>query len=388
MRIVHVVRQYAPSVGGLEAVVQRLATEQRSRLGHDVNVVTLDRLFADPHTRLPARETIDGIAVRRLAWVGSSRYPLCPQAMAHLAGADLVHVHAIDFFFDWLSATRFVHRRPMIASTHGGFFHTAFASTLKKVWFDTITRVSSLGYRRIVATSDNDGAVFARVAGPRVVVIENGAEVDRFRDAASATVVPTLLYFGRWSTNKGLLDLLALMAELRRRDPAWRLIVAGRAFDLTRDMLQGRIDALGLTSAVELHEGPSDDALRALMTRASYFACLSRHEGFGIAAIEAMSAGLVPILSDIPPFAKLARESSCGILLPSSPVADGGIDLKPAAAAVERLHRAVADAPVAARHAMIRFTARYDWSAVVDRYDAVYRAVLETGGALPRPLPH
>ncbi len=253
MRIVHVVRQYAPSVGGLEAVVQRLATEQRSRLGHDVTVVTLDRLFADPHTRLPARETIDGIEVRRLAWAGSSRYPLCPQVVAHLDGADLVHVHAIDFFFDWLSLTRFVHRKPMIASTHGGFFHTAFASTLKKLWFDTITRFSSLGYRRIVATSDNDGAVFARVAGSRVVVVENGAEVARFRDAASASVVPTLLYFGRWSTNKGLLELLALMAELHRRDPAWRLIVAGRAFDLTRATLQAQIDALDLTGAVELH---------------------------------------------------------------------------------------------------------------------------------------
>lgn len=388
MRIVHVVRQYAPSVGGLEAVVQRLATEQRSRLGHDVTVVTLDRLFADPHTRLPARETIDGIEVHRLAWAGSSRYPLCPQVVAHLDGADLVHVHAIDFFFDWLSLTRFVHRKPMIASTHGGFFHTAFASTLKKLWFDTITRFSSLGYRRIVATSDNDGAVFARVAGSRVVVVENGAEVARFRDAASASVVPTLLYFGRWSTNKGLLELLALMAELHRRDPAWRLIVAGRAFDLTRATLQAQIDALDLTGAVELHEGPSDDALRELMTRASYFACLSRHEGFGIAAIEAMSAGLVPILSDIPPFAKLVRESSCGIVLPAASVAAGGIDLQPAAAAVERLHRTVAVAPVTARQAMIRFTARYDWSAVVDRYDAVYWAVLETGGAVPRPLPH
>lgn len=388
MRIVHVVRQYAPSVGGLEAVVQRLATEQRSRLGHDVTVVTLDRLFADPGTRLPARETIDGIEVRRLPWTGSSRYPLCPQVVAHLDGADLVHVHAIDFFFDWLSLTRFVHRKPMIGSTHGGFFHTAFASTLKKLWFATITRISSLGYRRIVATSENDGAVFARVAGSRVVVIENGAEVDRFRDAASPTVVPTLLYFGRWSTNKGLLELLALAAELHRRDPAWHLIIAGRAFDLTRDTLQQQIDALGLTSAVELHEAPSNDALQALMARASYFACLSRHEGFGIAAIEAMSAGLVPILSDIPPFAKLVRESSRGVLVPSLSGANGTPDPGPAVAAVEELHRTTTAASVAARQAMIRFTARYDWSAVVDRYDAVYRTVLDTGDGVPHPLPH
>src|SRR3546814_6195031 len=43
--------------------------------------------------------------------------------------------------------------------------------------------------------------------------------------------------------------------------------------------------------------------------------CQSRHEGFGIAPIEAMSAGLTPILSDIPPFRNLIEKSNLGILL-------------------------------------------------------------------------
>lgn len=381
MHVIHVVRQYAPSVGGLEAVVARLAREQQRRLGHSVEVVTLDRLFGARGRKLPAEEAIDGIDVRRLSWTGSTRYPLCPQITAHLGSADLVHVHAIDFFFDWLSATRIFHRKPMIASTHGGFFHTAYASALKRLWFQTITRASATGYRRIVATSDNDGKVFSRIAGPRVVVVENGAEIDRFRDAASRTVVPVLIYFGRWSSNKGLLDLLDLVAAMRAVDDGWRLIVAGRPYDLSSEVLAQHIAMRGLGDSVELHESPSDDALRALMTQASYFACLSRHEGFGIAAIEAMSAGLMPVLSDIPPFRKIVEEARCGMLLPLGQAADIG------AGEVVRLHRATLDATDSDREQRIAFTRRYDWPAVVDRYDAVYHDALLNDGIRAHSLP-
>ena len=348
-------------------------------MGHSVRVVTLDRQFTAPDRKLAVDDVVDGIAVKRLAWLGSSRYPLCPQVVAHLGGADLVHVHAIDFFFDWLAATRWLHRVPMIASTHGGFFHTAFASTLKRIWFKTITRTSAIGYRRVVATSDNDGDVFRTIAGDRVEVIENGAEIDRFRDAASPEHVRTMIYFGRWSSNKGLAELIALLAAVRGRDPRWRLIVAGRPFDLTRVGLDRCIAQHGVAGAVELHESPSDDELAALMTRASYFACLSRHEGFGIAAIEGLSAGLVPILSDIPPFRKIVEQVRQGLLLPlAQPAAIGAEE-------VLRLDAVVGRAGPDQRAALIDFTRRYEWSRVADRYDATYRDVLATSGVRMRP---
>ena len=380
LSITHVVRQYAPSVGGLETVVARLAREQQHRFDHRVRVVTLDRVFTDRSHRLAAHDVIDGIAVTRLPWSGSPRYPICPRVLFAIRDADLVHVHAVDFFFDFLAATRWVHGKPLVASTHGGFFHTAFASRAKEVWFRTITRASALGFRRILATSRSDGETFERIAAPRVRVIENGAELASYRDAAAPLAVPVLLYFGRWSSNKGLPELVELLAALRARDPRFALIVAGRPYDLFRPDLERLATRHGCRDAVEIVESPDTGTLRKLMTRASYFACLSRHEGFGMAAIEAINAGLVPLLSDIPPFARIVDESGCGLVL-------RGADRGAWADAITALHALPPERRAADRARGITFSQRYDWSHVADRYDAEYRAALAVDASLPRSMP-
>ena len=102
-----------------------------------------------------------------------------------------------------------------MASTHGGFFHTSFASRLKKAYFGSITRASARAYDRIIATSDNDGDVFRRiVSSSKMRVIENGVNVKKYRNQAALSATPTLIYFGRWSENKGLLETLAWFQNL------------------------------------------------------------------------------------------------------------------------------------------------------------------------------
>src|SRR5450631_3086470 len=126
MRITHVVRQFHPAVGGLETVALELASTQ-VRAGHSVRVVTLDRIFNSPNeTRLSARDSIHGIDVVRIPFFGSTRYPIAPSVIKHLGKADIVHVHGIDFFFDYLAWTKLFHRKQLVASTHGGFFHTGY----------------------------------------------------------------------------------------------------------------------------------------------------------------------------------------------------------------------------------------------------------------------
>lgn len=369
IKVVHAVRQYHPSVGGMEDVVQNIAQHQLRQHGHQPVILTLDRLFRQSGQVLASRETVDGIPVVRLPYRGSSRYPLCPTVLAHVRDADVIHVHGIDFFFDFLAATRPIHRRPMLASTHGGFFHTRFASTLKQMYFNTATRLSSCAYERVVATSENDGEIFsAIVKPPRQMVIENGVNVEKYAGQAAPVLTPTLIYFGRWSVNKGLLETLALFRQLVTRHPGWKLIIAGREYDHTQKELAAEISRYQLSDAVQLVANPSDQKLASLIGQSSYFICQSHHEGFGIAPIEAMSAGLTPVLSDIPPFRNLIEQAGIGVLFDAQSVEDR-------IAALLAVHKRGHLDYLRRRTETQRFVERYSWKHIADRYVDIYRAL-------------
>jgi alpha-1,3-mannosyltransferase len=365
--VTHVVRQYLPSIGGMEEVVRNIALHQLRR-GQRVRIVTLDRLFRNTSERLPAREQIEGIEVVRLPYHGSSRYPLCPAVLKALGDADLIHVHGVDFFYDYLAATRWLHRRPLLLSTHGGFFHTAFASKAKLAYFNSITRLSSAAYSKIVATSSNDGQLFSRIVRePKLQVIENGVNVEKFAGQGSPELRPVMIYFGRWSANKGLLQAIALFSQLHQLAPEWRLIIAGREYDHSLAELQAAVTKAGLETSITLAANPSDEQIRALIRQASYFVCLSRHEGFGIAPIEAMSAGLIPVLSDIPPFRQLVENSGLGLLLSGDPTTTASAE------ELLRLHASLGIKYEQMRTQAMVAANRYAWPQVADRYLDLYQ---------------
>lgn len=371
MRIAHVVRQYLPAIGGMEEVVHNLARYQIEIAGHRPKIITLNRIFRNNDANLPAHETIEGIPVVRLSYSGSERYPLCPSVLGTLRHADVVHVHGIDFFFDFLALTRPWHRKPLLASTHGGFFHTQFAQRLKKLYFASVTRFSGRVYDRIVATSENDGTLFGGIVNPaKLTVIENGVDIKKYLDAASPQLKPVLIYFGRWSVNKGLFKAIDVLAGLRRRSPDvdWRMIIAGRAYDVDAAAIRTDARQKGVADSISLIERPSIEQLRAQIGLASYFICLSDHEGFGIAPIEAMSAGLRLVLSDIAPFRRLQNRA------PSS-VSIGG-DVETWTMQILSAHACGQAAYEQTRRLSMQAADAYSWEDVGSRYVQQYEGML------------
>lgn len=369
IKVAHVVRQYYPSIGGMEDVVQNIAHYQARCHGHIPTIITLNRVFVNPADILPAEEVVNGVRVIRIPYSGSTRYPFSPSVVRLLGEYDVVHVHGVDFAYDYLAATKWLHRRPLLASTHGGFFHTSFASRLKTIFFHTVTRATSHAYARVVGTSDNDGNLFGKIIkAPRLMVIENGVNVEKYHDQGSATKLPCIMYFGRWSSNKGLKETLDLFAGLAARHPEWRLVIAGREYDLSRADLEALAREKGIAERVSIVANPSDAQLAELMSQSSYYICLSRHEGFGIAAIEAMSAGLTPVLSDIPPFRKLLEKAQLGILHTG--------DVAQTVAAIAAAHAQDQDAYAARRMQLQHFSEQYSWNHIGGRYVAIYEELL------------
>ncbi|MBX4933231.1 glycosyltransferase family 4 protein [Rhizobium bangladeshense] len=364
--IVHVVRQFLPNRGGLEDVVANLS-RQTLRRGYRVRVVTLNSLFTAPEDRLPARETIDGIEVVRIPWSGSSRYPLALEVFRHLGDADLLHVHAIDFFFDALAWGRMLHGKPMIVTTHGGFFHTRKYAAIKKIWFRTLTRVSARAYRRVVCCSASDLKQFSEIA-PDSVLIENGADIGKFADTASRRARRRIVTIGRFSVNKRLDHLLDAVAVLKSGDPEWHLDIVGAESDLNQVDIEGEIESRNLTGRVTLHVSPDNDTIRRIITEASLFASASEYEGFGLVALEAMSAGLLPVLNANDAFQTLANRH------PVIRLADF-TSPETAAVAVESAYNDLARRPDVLRSELLDSARGYSWDIVAGRYIDLYRSL-------------
>lgn len=369
LNIVHVVRQFHPGIGGLENYVEQLAIHQVDA-GYRVAVVTLDRIFEDPSGReLPASDMHRGVEIRRVRWRGSRRYPLAPAVLNRLRDADLVHVHGVDFFCDYLAATAPLHRKPMVLTTHGGFFHTSFARGLKTAYFNTVTRLSLSRYRAVIACSEEDARTFRPIAGERLSLIPNPVDVDKFAGLADPSS-STLIYFGRLAPNKEVDRLIAWFAGLARRGAHWRLIVAGKPMGVAVAELVEQVEALGLSERVEVHDTPSDSHLRHLIGRSSVYACASAYEGFGLAAVEGASAGLFPVLSDIPPFRATLDRIAYGVSIDFADPATWDNSYP----AFEQSFAAFRSSfsPERVREAVEPFA----WSAAIDAFNDVYERVL------------
>lgn len=369
MNIVHVVRQFHPGIGGLENFVEQLS-ERQAALGHHVRVVTLDRIFDNPHAvDLEQNEWRNGIEIIRVPFVGSRRYPIAPTVLSHIKSADIVHVHAVDFFCDFLAAAVALHRKPLVLSTHGGFFHTSSASMAKKLFFQTVTRSSLTQYAAVIACSAEDARIFRPICGNRLIKIENPVDIDKFAGLAQSNT-KTIIYFGRLAPNKEIGRLIIWFKGLVEFDDQWKLIIAGKPMGLTIASLAQRVSAANLEAQVEIHESPTNEALALLIGKSSVYACASSYEGFGLAAVEAASAGLFPVLSHIPPFEDTLKRLGFGMLVDFHAPGGWPQNYRDLLGRIEN-GGGRTDAP-ALRAAVEQF----DWSAAAPAFIGVYERVL------------
>lgn len=365
LRVLLVSRVFWPNLGGIEKHVQWLG-EHLVRRGHHVDVVTLDRSFEDG-SAYPAFDTLGDIRVYRVPFRGSTRYPLAPRVARFAAGYDVVHVHAIDFLADWLVATRRWHGRPVVLSTHGGFFHTAFAAGAKKLWFHTMTRRLVRRVDALVYTSDQDQELFAPLTD-RGRLVRTGVEMEPWASLTTAPDPSLAVTVGRVDSHKGIAALLRALAWVRDHDDrpfTARIIgpevVPGLVAELTRSA-----ESLRLGDRVRF-EGklPQEDLVEAVRT-AGLGLWPAEYESFGISVVEAMAAGVVPVLNDIRAFRYFHLPGKSEL-----------VRFDDAAAAGAAILRARERATDEATRAAVRARAQdFSWERCVGEIEAVYREVV------------
>jgi glycosyltransferase-like protein len=205
--------------------------------------------------------------------------------------------------------------------------------------------------------------------GIEATVIPNGVASARFAAAAARTPDAVagraawvrrlgryILTVGGIEPRKGSLELLEAYSLLGATDV--QLVIAGgeTLFDYRdyRSRWEKRAADLGVAPVVL---GPVDDhSLPSLVAAASVFAFPSVKEGFGLAPLEALAAGVPLVVSDLPVFREVFGDAAS--------YASGSAEL-----AKQLL--AAPDRSLAARGRSL--AARYTWEAAAEAHLAFYR---------------
>ncbi|MFZ2587523.1 MAG: glycosyltransferase family 4 protein [Alphaproteobacteria bacterium] len=361
MRILHVVRQYQPSVGGLEAYVKSMATHQQA-LGHQVEVLTLNRLFGQTHDqqpRLPAHEMIDGIPVTRISFVGFQRFFIPFISLRFVKGFDILHVHNTDGFFDALALLKPLHRRPMVATTHGGFFHTKVMGRFKQIYFNTVTRLSAKAYGTLFAISENDLDIFRTITSN--LVLQPNA-VEPLGDFTATG--PDFIYIGRLAEHKMVENLIRTFAVfVNEHKGKGNLHIVGPEWDVARADLTNLANTLGLSKRVKIHGFTKPAALTKILQSCGYFVSASLFEGFGMSMIEGMSVGLIPLVQPNASFQVLVKQSKVGACIDYTNPTDAAAAMAECIATVKPAHSTTART----------FAATFAWPKLAAACVAIYK---------------
>jgi glycosyltransferase involved in cell wall biosynthesis len=305
MRVVLVIPRFHPFWGGTEIRMKKIA-EALSGRGFSFTVLTR-RLSR----RLPAEETVDGIAVVRLpAW--RPLFALCVGRWLdrHRDNIDLIHSFRIDKCA--LPAANVARARgiPHIAEVITNEAAKMIETRAGRCALDRI----AAGSDRIHCLSDDtaDALVGAGVPEEKLWRRANAVDTDCFHPAPSEGDATTVLCCGRLERQKGTDVLVAAW----RRLPAdvacsAKLILAGGGRWLGR--LRTQTD--DLANVAFLGPVPRAD-MPALYRRADIYVQPSRFEGMSNALLEALASGLPIVTTDIAANKALVADGVNGVTVP------------------------------------------------------------------------
>jgi len=274
---------------------------------------------------------------------------------ARACGVPLVvTLHGTDVLRDW--------RR--WASGDEGFFFRFYPAKMRALFADPQVHFIA------VSEALRQAAIRQGAPAQRLHLAYTGIDVERFAPVERRRQgPPTVLFVGRLVAFKGCEVLVRAMAEVQRRVPEARLVVAGEG--PLRPELEALAASLGVTAAF-LGQVDQPGVVRLLGEAAAF--CLPSltekdgvFEAFGMVMLEAQAAG-VPVVTSARAGAEAIVDGTTGYLFPERDVAALATILEGLCA---EPGRAAAMGAAASEHVRARFDVRDCSRAVEDIYDAV-----------------
>ncbi len=363
-----------PTFGGSGVVATELAHGLAHR-GHEIHLVS----YAPPVRFEAFDEHI------RHHEVAVSSYPLFRYPPYDLAlasrlvevaeqtGLDLVHVHyAIPHTIAALLVQDIIapQRLPVVTTLHGTditivgqdpAYHRVTRYALRRS--DAVTSVSEYLERETLRLFEVDRPI---------VVIPNFVDVERFQPGVETHVrsgfaprgEAVLVHMSNFRSVKRSLKAVEAFAVVVRTLPACLLMVGDGP---ERATCEARARELGVRDRVRFLGTQTD--VERLLPVADVLLLPSKYESFGLAALEAMACGVVPVATRAGGLPEVIRDGEDGLL-----VAEEDIDrMGELAAALLADEDRLSALKQAARRAAVE---RFATEKVVPRYEALYREVL------------
>jgi len=362
MKVLHLSHRFHPCTGGVERHIKELSKKLIER-GHECSVLCLNR--CDKGMLLKREEVHDEVKVHRTDYLDLGLYKVAPFPLKLLKDYDLLHVHGLGFFSDFLALTSHIHKKPMVLTTHGGIFHTKRLAIAKKLYFKLWARAVLRRFDKIIAVSRSDENHFSKISS-RVVVIPNGVDVDALGEIKRKGKEPNFLFVGRISRNKRVDRLIETIAVMKEKAPEVRLSIVGPDWEGLQRSLENLAEGRGVTENVTFAgEVGREDLLKHFEDNA-FFVSASEYEGFGISVIEAMAAGMVVIVNDIAAFREIIEDGKTGFI----------VDYAKTEEAAGRILEIFEIELEGIMEAAGRKAKKYDWGAIAEKVEDVYKEAI------------
>lgn len=357
MRILIVISEAPPVRSGVARVAHQLS-QGLAELGYHVDILS--------RRDLPSWER------------GEIRLSAMPLHLSRLRecflGYDLIHLHGPVPTFSDAFLVRGLHglgpSRPKLVYTHHApiDLHGFPMRFLAWVYNVVQERLAALADHVAVMTPAYARRLSRHVAHDRLSVIPWGVDYERFFAPVEKPGPFTALYLGQIRPYKGL-PVLLRAASGQKGMRVW-VIGSGHYEEACRRLAQ-RLDLPDLTFWGSL----SDDEMVGLVKQAHAIVLpsVSKSEAFGIALLEGMAAGAVPVASHLPGVADLV--GSEGFTFPPGDEASLRAILQHLQGDTQiRAHRAsLAQAKASG----------YTWDRTVSEYDGVFSRLVEQPRAVP-----
>lgn len=301
--ILHVIKSYHPTVGGMETVARQLA-EGAARYGHEVSVLCCGGNCNE-------EREINGVTVHRIKPffnVGSAPLSLCYilKLWQLMERSDIVHFHVPNPIGELaFCLARWTKKRVKTVCT----YHLDPVRPKTFVRLYKILLHQFLSQCNVICPTSPQYVLSSDILqkhSNKCRPVPLGVEVSRFGHVDPVALSeaerlvchlksPRVLFCGRFSYYKGLHVLVEAMSRL----PSASLVLVGQGEK--EEELKRQVKDLNLQERVAFLGHLPDDLYAAVYHTADIFVLPSiyRSEAFGIVGLEAMAAGLPLITTEL-----------------------------------------------------------------------------------------